>query len=70
MKPAPNSRRIAGMPPTRSTGDDRDPRASGCAVGATVASNRGWSADVTVGSVMGRWGRDRRGRRSPGTCGR
>jgi predicted nucleic acid-binding Zn ribbon protein len=37
MKPAPNSRRIAGMPPTRSTGDDRDPRASGCAVGATVA---------------------------------
>ena len=48
MKPAPNSRRIAGMPSSRTSAagpDDRDP----------VLLDRGWTADVTVGSVMGRW---------------
>ena len=54
MKPAPNSRRIAGMPPTRSTGDDRDPALLGAQL-ERLLLDRGWSADVTVGSVMGRW---------------
>ena len=54
MKPAPNSRRIAGMPPIRSTGDDRDPALLGAQL-ERLLLDRGWSADVTVGSVMGRW---------------
>ena len=54
MKPAPNSRRIAGMPPTRSAGDDRDPALLGAQL-ERLLLDRGWSADVTVGSVMGRW---------------
>jgi predicted nucleic acid-binding Zn ribbon protein len=54
MKPAPHSRRIAGMPPTRSVGDERDPALLGAQL-ERLLLDRGWSADVTVGSVMGRW---------------
>jgi predicted nucleic acid-binding Zn ribbon protein len=42
------------MPPTRSTGDDRDPALLGAQL-ERLLLDRGWSADVTVGSVMGRW---------------
>ena len=54
MKPAPNSRRIAGMPPPRNAGDARDPALLGAQLERLLV-DRGWSADVTVGSVMGRW---------------
>lgn len=54
MKPAPSSRRIAGMPSSRSAGDGRDPALLGAQV-ERLLSDRGWTADVTVGSVMGRW---------------
>ena len=54
MKPAPNGRRIAGMPPPRNAGDARDPALLGAQLERLLV-DRGWSADVTVGSVMGRW---------------
>lgn len=54
MKPAPNARRIAGMPPSRNAGDARDPALLGAQLERLLV-DRGWSADVTVGSVMGRW---------------
>ncbi len=54
MKPAPHSRRIAGIPSSRTPGDDRDPALLGAQLERLLV-DRGWSADVTVGSVMGRW---------------
>lgn len=54
MKPAPNARRIAGMPPSQNAGDARDPALLGAQLERLLV-DRGWSADVTVGSVMGRW---------------
>ena len=57
MKPAPNSRRIAGMPSSRTSAagpDDRDPALLGAQL-ERLLLDRGWTADVTVGSVMGRW---------------
>ena len=54
MKPAPHSRRIAGIPSSRTPGDDRDPALVGAQLERLLV-DRGWSADVTVGSVMGRW---------------
>jgi len=54
MKPAPQARRIAGMPPSRTSPDDRDPALLGTQLDRLLV-DRGWTADVTVGSVMGRW---------------
>ena len=54
MKPAPNARRIGGMPPSRTSPDDRDPALLGTQLDRLLL-DRGWTADVTVGSVMGRW---------------
>ena len=54
MKPAPNARRIGGMPPSRTSPDDRYPALLGTQLDRLL-QDRGWTADVTVGSVMGRW---------------
>lgn len=45
------------MPPSRTSGagpDDRDPTLLGAQLERLMV-DRGWTADVTVGSVLGRW---------------
>ncbi|MBK8470669.1 MAG: DUF721 domain-containing protein [Actinomycetales bacterium] len=54
MKPSPRSRRIAGLHSSSSRADDRDPALVGEQL-QRLLSERGWTADVTVGSVLGRW---------------
>ncbi len=57
MKPAHHARSIAGQPALRASGarpDDRDPALLGIQL-ERLLLDRGWTADVTVGSVLGRW---------------
>lgn len=55
MRPPPKGRRI-GQPAGRTAADrdDRDPALLGDQV-ARLVDDRGWTADVSVGSVLGRW---------------
>ena len=54
MKPLPRGRRLPGAARRATAGEDRDPATLGDQVSRLLA-DRGWSADVTVGSVLGRW---------------
>lgn len=52
--PARSRRRVAGERPSASGPDDRDPQAFGAGLERLVA-DRGWTVDLAVGGVLGRW---------------